>query len=260
MINPESLILKMREVGLERWADLLPGQLDELFHNQPHGDLARWERTLAALPRLPTDRVTLNRPQVGVSADEPPAPEVLAGLVDLLQQLHPWRKGPYNLYGIEIDTEWRSDWKWQRLENAITPLDGRCVLDVGCGNGYHCWRMAGAGASLVIGIDPTQLYLAQFLALRHFIGDGWPVHLLPFGIEALPPDLRAFDSVFSMGVLYHRRSPIDHILELKGALRPGGELVLETLVIDGMKGHTLLPSGRYAKMRNVCSSPPRRPC
>jgi tRNA (mo5U34)-methyltransferase len=54
-----------------------------------------------------------------------------------------------------------------------------------------------------------------------------------------------------MGVLYHRRSPIDHLMKLKGCLRPGGELVLETLVIDGEEGDTLMPEGRYAKMRNV---------
>ena len=54
-----------------------------------------------------------------------------------------------------------------------------------------------------------------------------------------------------MGVLYHRRSPIDHLLELKGCLQTGGELVLETLVIDGGLGEVLVPENRYAKMRNV---------
>jgi tRNA (mo5U34)-methyltransferase len=111
--------------------------------------------------------------------------------------------------------------------------------------------MAGAGAELVIGIDPTQLFLAQFLALKRFLGDQWPVHLLPLGIEDLPAELHAFDTVFSMGVLYHRRSPMDHLLELRGCLKRGGELILETLVIEGTAGSVLVPSGRYAKMRNV---------
>ena len=111
--------------------------------------------------------------------------------------------------------------------------------------------MAGEGAGLVVGIDPTQLFLAQFLAVRRFVGDGWPVHLLPLGIEQVPPKLQAFDTVFSMGVLYHRRSPIDHLMELRDTLKPGGELVLETLVIDGGPGRVLVPEGRYAKMRNV---------
>ena len=62
-----------------------------------------------------------------------------------LMALHPWRKGPYKLFGMHIDTEWRSDWKWDRLLPYIAPLKNRLVLDVGCGNGYH-WRMLGAGA------------------------------------------------------------------------------------------------------------------
>ena len=54
-----------------------------------------------------------------------------------------------------------------------------------------------------------------------------------------------------MGVLYHRRSPMDHLQELKDCLRPGGQLVLETLVIEGRQGDTLVPEGRYARMGNV---------
>jgi tRNA (mo5U34)-methyltransferase len=176
-----------------------------------------------------------------------------AGRLELehqLKVLHPWRKGPYNLFGINMDTEGRSNWKWDRLKNHITPLKHRLVLDVGCGNGYHCWRMRGAGAKMVIGIDPFLLNVMQFQVLRKLHGEA-PVYVLPLAIEELPYGLKAFDTVFSMGVLYHRRSPIDHLLELRDCLQPGGELVLETLVIDGRLGEVLLPEGRYAKMRNV---------
>ena len=166
-------------------------------------------------------------------------------------QLHPWRKGPYEICGLTLDSEWRSDWKWSRLQGAIDPLEGRLVLDVGCGNGYHAWRMAGEGARLVIGIDPTQLFIQQFEAMRHFLGARHPVQVLPLGIEEFPPDLQTFDTVFSMGVFYHRRSPFSHLAELKGCLRPGGQLVLETLVIEGGPGRVLVPESRYAKMRNV---------
>ena len=54
-----------------------------------------------------------------------------------------------------------------------------------------------------------------------------------------------------MGVFYHRRSPVDHILQLRDCLKPGGELVLETLVIDGDEKQVLVPEDRYGKMRNV---------
>ncbi|MBP6682857.1 MAG: tRNA 5-methoxyuridine(34)/uridine 5-oxyacetic acid(34) synthase CmoB, partial [Halioglobus sp.] len=146
--------------------------------------------------------------------------------------------------------EWRSDWKWDRLAPAIDDLAGRRVLDVGCGSGYHCWRMLGAGAAEVIGIDPTPLFVLQYWALRKYLQRD-EVWVLPLGIEQLPAKLQAFDSVFSMGVLYHRRSPLDHLLELRDCLRPGGQLVLETLVIEGGPGTSLVPEGRYARMGNV---------
>ncbi len=251
MIDYSPLLRQLRGTQLERWADLLPDQLEQAFRQRLHGDFPRWMECVRQLPMIPADQIDLNSGTVAVRSNQPPNAQIQRQTEDLLRQLHPWRKGPYDIHGIRIDTEWRSDWKWDRLAPHIAPLEGRRVLDVGCGNGYHCWRMAGAGAGLVIGIDPTQLFLAQFLALRWFLGDEWPVHLLPLGVEAVPENLEGFDTVFSMGVLYHRRSPLDHLFELKGCLRAGGELVLETLVVDGEEDRVLVPKGRYAKMRNV---------
>lgn len=251
MIDYQALYPLLERHGLKVWAEQLPGQLEQVFRQRLHGDLAHWLRVIEQLPDLDPGSARLDESRVGTLETPPTTGAEEQAIRELLQQLHPWRKGPYQIHGIHIDTEWRSDWKWDRVVPHISPLAGRSVLDIGCGNGYHCWRMAGEGAGLVIGIDPTQLFLAQFLAIRHFLGDHWPVHLLPLGIEDLPTDLRAFDSVFSMGVLYHRRSPIDHLYELRAALRPGGELILETLVIEGGAGQVLVPEGRYAKMRNV---------
>jgi tRNA (mo5U34)-methyltransferase len=162
----------------------------------------------------------------------------------------PWRKGPFRLFGVDIDTEWRSDMKWARVVSALSDLRGRTVLDVGCGNGYYLYRMKGAGAENVIGVDPYLHFVVQSLIFAHFLGhDALPV--LPLAAEQIPDNLEAFDTVFSMGILYHRRSPFEHLFRLKAFLRPGGELVLETLVIEGKEGEVLVPEGRYAKMNNV---------
>jgi len=210
--------------------------------------MPRWIETLNHLPFIDASEVLLDSGSITVN---PPTDAALRELIeDGLREFHPWRKGPYTIHGVHIDTEWRSDLKWDRLKDQIQPLKDRLVLDVGCGNGYHCWRMAGEGARLVVGIDPTMLYVMQFLAIKHFIGK-CPVHLLPLTLEEMPQYTRAFDTVFSMGVLYHRRSPFDHLADLRGALRSGGELVLETLVIEGGECEVLVPEGRYAKMKNV---------
>lgn len=110
--------------------------------------------------------------------------------------------------------------------------------------------MLGEGAQQVFGIDPSELFLIQFEAVRKLLGDDQRVHLLPLGIEQMP-ELNAFDTVFSMGVLYHRRSPLDHLLQLKNQLVAGGELILETLVVEGDEHTVLVPFDRYAQMRNV---------
>ncbi len=250
MIEIELLLEKMREGPLKKWADQLTGQLQQNSSNS-HGDMQRWAAAIDRMPPLSSQYIDLNSATVAVSSALPADQATLQKLTTELKELHPWRKGPFDIHGVYIDTEWHSDWKWDRVAPHISDLKGRTVLDVGCGNGYHCWRIAGAEAELVIGIDPTRLFLAQFAAIRKYIGNNYPAHLLPLGIEDVPQNLRAFDTVLSMGVLYHRRSPIDHILELKGCLRSGGELVLETLVVDGGQNTVFVPQGRYAKMRNV---------
>lgn len=71
--------------------------------------------------------------------------------------------------------------------------------------------IVGEGAKSVIGIDPYQLlYLYQFEAIRKLIGNNQQAYLLPLSIKQLPM-LTAFDTVFSMGVLYHLSSPLDHL-------------------------------------------------
>jgi tRNA (mo5U34)-methyltransferase len=236
--------------GLAGW-ERLRVELEALFEPGRNGNLPRWQAALQALPAWQAEEVDLSVPRLQIGAAAECSSEQQEALKATLKRLHPWRKGPFELYGIHIDSEWRSDWKWGRLEGQIQPLQGRTILDVGCGNGYYALRMAGAGAVRVVGIDPNLLFLSQFYALTHFIEPKPPVDLIPVGLEALPENLQQFDTVFSMGVLYHRRSPVDHLYQLRGALRSGGELVLETLVIEGGRGTVLVPQARYAKMRNV---------
>ncbi|MFQ3787802.1 tRNA 5-methoxyuridine(34)/uridine 5-oxyacetic acid(34) synthase CmoB [Halomonas sp. A29] len=238
--------------GLERWLVRLPEQLARGLDRKRYGDLPAWEKAVAKLPALPEVRdVQLDADTVTVDCTLDDSRR--RQCENLLKKLAPWRKGPYRLAGIHIDTEWRSDWKWRRVAPHLTDLRGRRVLDVGGGSGYHAWRMAGAGAAFVLVIDPSPRFYYQFQTLRHFVGDadGGRTHFLPVGIEEVPEKLAFFDTVFSMGVLYHRPSPLEHLLQLKDALRPGGELVLETLVVEGDATTVLLPGERYAAMPNV---------
>jgi tRNA (mo5U34)-methyltransferase len=245
----DSLYPQLVAMGQEQWANQLQSALSENRLLERFGNLLGWLGALQSLPEIAPSIIEL-KDNVTIGSNSDLGQVSRDGLISLLQPFHPWRKGPYNFFGIEIDTEWRSDWKWERLLPHIQPLVGRRVLDVGCGNGYHGWRMRGAGADFVLGIEPFLVSVMQFQVMQRYLCDSRH-HVIPIGIEDVPPNLACFDSAFSMGVLYHRRSPLDHLLELKGCLRPGGELILETLIVEGDKKTIFMPPGRYAKMRNV---------
>ena len=234
---------------LSKWLEVLPAQLANWQKSNIDNRFNQWLNSIKHLPTIKPYQIDLLN-SVTVETEQPISIGDQQRITQLLKNMMPWRKGPFHLYGINIDTEWRSDWKWERLIPHINNLEGQTVLDVGCNSGYHLWRMVGAGAKLAVGIDPMALYLCQFEAIRKLLGNDQRAHLLPLGIEELPK-LNAFDTVFSMGVLYHRRSPLDHLLQLKDQLVDGGQLVLETLVIDGELHQALMPGERYAQMRNV---------
>ncbi|AFU98008.1 tRNA 5-methoxyuridine(34)/uridine 5-oxyacetic acid(34) synthase CmoB [Simiduia agarivorans] len=235
------------DARFSEWAATLPAQIHEGLSETRFGDLPQWRDSYLKLPAI---KATVMDFKHGMTLDGPIEQTTRDAIEATLRELIPWRKGPYSVFGTHINTEWRSDWKWDRVLPHLDSLAGRHILDVGCGNGYHCWRMLGEGARRVIGIDPSPRFVMQFYSLKKFTGPK-PVDVLPIGIEQLPANLGCFDTTFSMGVFYHRRSPMDHLRELKDTLRPGGQLVLETLVIEGGLGDVLVPEGRYAKMNNV---------
>ncbi len=230
------------------WLHPLIDQSIARLSGDSHGDLPAWRSALSDLPDV-SDFFDGHRPAPILGG----RPDHKVELEPLLMALHPWRKGPLEIAGCRIDTEWRSDWKWARIAPHID-LHGKTVLDIGSGNGYYGWRMLGSGAKRVVGIDPTLVFVMQWLAAHHCAGDvsNW---VLPLGVDQLPRESRSFDAVFSMGVLYHRKNPIDHLRHLRRLLRPRGELVLETLVLNDPGVEQLNPDGRYARMRNVWSVP-----
>lgn len=267
--NPQSLYADLRESWPESaWLQALCDKAEATLLHHPHGDMPRWRAALRDLPKVEARmQADMAAPVLGETADDQIA------LHDTLMRLHPWRKGPVCLAGCMIDSEWRSDWKWDRLSPHLQ-LHGARVLDIGCGNGYFGWRMLAAGARLVVGVDPTLLFVMQWLACRHFAGPQ-ANFVLPLGIEDLPglsPGAKSkndtgqahmdtnldpnLDVVCSMGVLYHRRDPLEHLQQLRQLLRSGGQMVLETLVLPADQAEeVLLPKERYARMRNVWAIP-----
>ncbi len=130
----DSLLQALQQAGMRQWAEQLPRQVEEEIRNRQHGDIPRWRAAVDELPEIEAALVELQASSV-TAAGNALHPQQIEALKQTLLRLSPWRKGPYHLHGVQIDTEWRSDWKWNRILPHIRPLGDRCVLDIGCGNG-----------------------------------------------------------------------------------------------------------------------------
>ncbi len=165
----------------------------------------------------------------------------------VLRGFMPWRKGPFEVFGIEIDAEWRSNRKWDRLIPAMPDLAGKVIADVGCNNGYYMFRMAHHNPAMVIGFEPYHHHYFTFRTLNSFAGlDN--LHLELLGVEHMPLYRNCFDIVFLLGIIYHRISPVEMLKELKTSIKPGGTLIVESQAIPGDDPVALFPEERYAKV------------
>ena len=154
MIDFRPFYQQIATTNLSAWLETLPLQLKE-WEKQTHGDYAKWSKIVDFLPDLQADTIDLKN---AVKSDRtiPLSEGEKQRIIHHLKQLMPWRKGPYHLFDIHVDCEWRSDFKWDRVLPHLAPLKDRTILDVGCGSGYHMWRMVGEGAKMVVGIDKTR--------------------------------------------------------------------------------------------------------
>jgi tRNA (mo5U34)-methyltransferase len=192
------------------------------------------------LPALPCDFLQIGD-IITVGKDHHPQ------LQSVLKKLIPWRKGPYNLFGVLIDSEWKSYLKWDRFKDALPPLNNKKVLDIGCNNGYYMFRLWPYGCT-VTGIDPYRRYLAQFMAIQKYA----KIPQLNFQLTTLENFAQTnFDLALYLGVIYHSRNPLLQLQIIHNLLKKKGVLILESIGIPGNDSTILFPQDRYAKMRNV---------
>lgn len=164
------------------------------------------------------------------------------------KKLIPWRKGPFNIFGLEIDSEWQSNIKY----NLIRPyfnLKDKVVADIGCNNGYYMFRMLEDKPKRLIGFDPSPLTLHQFEFINHFVKSEIIYEML--GVEHLEYYNHKFDFIFMLGVLYHRSDPVGTLKSLAKGLNSKGEILIDTFMIDGEDEICLTPNQRYSKIPNI---------
>ena len=160
----------------------------------------------------------------------------------------PWRKGPFELFDTYIDTEWKSNIKYNLLRGHFNLKDKR-VADIGCNNGYYLFRMQEDSPKSLVGFDPSPLYKTQFDFVNHFIKSDIVYELL--GVEHLEFYEEKFDTIFCLGVLYHRSDPVAMLKQLFKGLDKEGEVILDTFYIDGEEEMALCPESSYSKIPNI---------
>ena len=248
------LITALEKSNLKSFVPEIVDLLDEKYSNPKHGHFNEWKSIYESLSPQTVSLTNFNQDAIIIGARSDLSEKKVEQLKRKLLVLSPWRKGPFKLFGINIDTEWRSDLKWSRITPHIE-LKDKQILDIGCGNGYYALRMQGCGAKLVVGIDPSWHYVFQFHALQKYASLTQSAFVLPFAFEEIPQMNKAFDCIFSMGVLYHRKKPKQHLEKIYSMLTDEGQLILETLIINDEKNDLLIPKERYANMPNVWMIP-----
>ncbi|MGL5059506.1 MAG: tRNA 5-methoxyuridine(34)/uridine 5-oxyacetic acid(34) synthase CmoB [Microcoleus sp.] len=167
-----------------------------------------------------------------------------------LQTFCPWRKGPFELFGIAVDAEWRSDWKWARILPHIQPLNNRKVADIGCHNGYFMLRMVCDRPECVIGFEPVAKLFWNFQMMQNIVKQ----EILAFellGVENIDLYPNFFDTIFCLGILHHHPDPIGLLGKMRQALAPKGEIVIDCQGIPGDLPVALTPLKRYIQARGM---------
>ena len=215
--------------------------------NQPKKGFLRFRKPYEAIQHLQAKFTDFSSDAVTIGkADE--LNEADRQLVyDTMRAFMPWRKGPFNIFGTEIDSEWRSQRKWNRVAPELPDLSGKVIADIGCNNGYYMFRTIPQKPKAVVGFEPFLQHYYCFNTLNHLAGAN-NLFMEMMGVEQMNLFPECFDVVLLMGIIYHRISPVEMLRDIKAAMRPGGTLILESQAIPGDDPVALFPETRYAKV------------
>jgi SAM-dependent methyltransferase len=127
----------------------------------------------------------------------------------------------WNRFRIIREEEDRATF-WNRTRLSATDLDGKLILDAGCGMGRYL-RVAAAGpARQIVGMDLSRAVVAARELTANLPG----VSLVRADLLKPPFRTESFDHIYSLGVLDHTPDPRRAFLELARLLKPGGRLVV----------------------------------
>jgi len=216
-----------------------------------HGNHYKWIKILKSLPNISTSYLNYSNSSIIIGKKNEINDAQTKTLEKELLKLSPWRKGPFNIFGLEIDSEWRSEKKWQRIQSYLPNINGMRIADIGCSNGYYSFKLLELQPDLIVGMDKTALYIIQFLALKAYVKQIQELITLPCSSEEFNFKKINFDLILSMGVLYHSKNPSTHLNSLRYLLKKNGYIILETIVSNKSANIDIKKNQTYAGMKNV---------
>ena len=252
----EQFLENYGHLGWDKWFDALEKLVKEkrALLNSAGGNFKKFKYVVENLPEIfpPTVDLSsdLSSKAVSIGQADQLLPDEKTRFYNGLIDLSPWRKGPFDFFGVHVDSEWQSWMKWERLVPHLPNLTNKKILDIGSSNGYYMFKMAASDPMFALGLEPQSTFYYQYCAAQKYLNLE-NVFCLPAAYNELPAMNRFFDLVLCMGILYHRKSPVKMLRQIHDSLVPGGQVVVENLVIKGENNHCLFPLDRYAKMRNV---------
>ena len=101
-----------------------------------------------------------NQSHVEIGKSQELSSEDRERLIQYAKDFIPWRKGPFKFFEEELDAEWRSDFKWDRIAknyDIASLIKDKTVLDIGCNDGSLLDIFKKYGA-VTKGIEPTGAY------------------------------------------------------------------------------------------------------
>lgn len=177
-------------------------------------------------------------------------PQAQLELKKSLETFIPWKKGPFNIFGNHIDSEWRSDLKWERFLPKLESLQNNIIADIGCHNGYFMYRMAAHNPKLVLGFEPVIKHYFNFKLLQN-IAQVPKLQFEMLGVEHIDLFPGFFDKVFCLGILYHHREPLTLLKKIYSSMKKKAWLYIDCQGIPGELPYALFPKSRYAKCRGI---------
>lgn len=209
-----------------------------------------FQEALNKTPNIQAKEIHFSKDEITIGTENEITLEEKSKILNVAKTLGPWKKGPFRIFGELIDGEWRCDLKWNRIAPYVDSMKDKTILDIGCNNGYFMFKMAQHAPKYTLGIDPSPRVYSQFQFLQNFIKSP-TIEMSLLGVENLSHFRESFDIIFSMGIIYHHKNPIEQLIQIKNIMKKNGQLILETLGVDSNESFALFPEDRYAKMRNI---------